>query len=195
MRLVLASSSPYRRKILDDLGVAYVAVSPEFHEDHASFSDPETMVTELACGKARSLARAFPDSLVIGADQTAELDGRTLEKPVTEARAVEQLLSLSGRTHRLLSAIALLDTKTSTIAHRVVVHAMTMRPLTEEQARRYVALDRPLDCVGAYKIEAHGVLLFSSMKGEDHTSIVGLPVTALEDLLQERGRSLMDFRA
>jgi septum formation protein len=201
MRLVLASQSPYRRKILDDLGVAYLAASPDFHEDHLAFTALDEMVVAFARGKAQSLARAFPDALIIGADQTAELSGRALTKPETEERAVEQLLALSGRTHRLLTAVALLDAQSGVLEHRLVVHHMTMRALTEEQARKYVTLDRPLDCVGAYKIEAHGAFLFSSVTGEiegetrcDQSAIVGLPVTALEDLLRGSGRSLMDFR-
>lgn len=189
--LVLASTSPYRRKILDDLGVAYIAASPRFDEDHQQPLPPEALVVSFARGKAESLRDVHPDALIVGSDQMPEIDGRALGKPGTVEVAVEQLLALAGCTHRLLTAVAVHDARHRRTTHRLIVHEMTMRPLTRALAEAYVARDRPLDCAGAYKIEAHGVLLFSSMRGEDHTAIVGLPVAALATLLDEAGASLL----
>jgi septum formation protein len=178
-RIVLASTSKYRRALLDAAGVKYEALSPPFVEDHARSLTPEEMVVAFARGKAESLAA--PGALVIGADQIPELEGRILTKPGSREGAIAQLRSLSGRTHRLLTAVAIHDgTRTES---RLVVHRMTMRPLTDAQIAAYVDRDEPFDCAGAYKVEAAGALLFETMEGPDHTAIVGLPLTETARLL------------
>lgn len=187
MRLVLASTSRYRRALLDAAGVSYEVARPPFDEEHARALAPEEMVVVFARGKAESLAR--PDAIVIGADQIPELDGRILTKPGDRAGAVEQLAALAGRTHRLLTAVAVHHAgRTESM---LVVHRMTMRPLSAEQIARYVDRDEPYDCAGAYKVEAAGALLFEAMEGPDHTAIVGLPLTALSTLLASFGVSLL----
>jgi septum formation protein len=188
-RLVLASTSRHRRAQLDALGIEYVAAAPSYEEDHTRALSPDDMAIAFARGKAESLARTHPDALIVGADQTVatEAGNDPLVKPETPERAVEQLLALAGRTHRLCSAIALHDAARGTTTHRLVVHHMTMRALTRELAEAYVARDRPLDCVGSYRIEALGALLFTEMRGDDHTAIVGLPIAAMSSLLAEAG--------
>jgi 7-methyl-GTP pyrophosphatase len=185
--IILASTSGYRRALLDALGLEYTALPPRFEEDHTIELSPDDLVVEFARRKAESLLPDHPGALIVGADQVAEIDGQILTKPGTEARAVAQLLLLSGRTHRLLTATALAGLPGGVTAHRLVVHEMKMRPLTRDQAEAYVARDRPLDCAGAYRIEATGPLLFESMAGADHTAIVGLAITSLADLLREAG--------
>jgi septum formation protein len=189
--LILASTSRYRRALLDGLGLEYQAIAPRFEEDHALRLAPEALVVHFAVKKAESLLADHPEALIIGADQTAELDGKILTKPGTFEGAVEQVLALAGRTHRLLTAVALADGRRPGAAHRLVVHTMRMRAMTRALAEAYVARDQPLDCAGAYKIEASGVLLFESMEGPDHTAIVGLPVTAVADLLRGSGVDLL----
>ncbi len=187
MRLILASTSRYRRALLDAAGIAHEAAPPTFEEDHARAMPPEEMVVAFARGKAESLAA--PDALVIGADQIPELDGRILTKPGDRAGALEQLTALAGRTHRLLTAVAVHHAGRTESA--LVVHRMRMRALTATQLAAYVDRDEPFDCAGAYKIEAAGALLFESMEGADHTAIVGLPLTALTTLLARFGVSLL----
>jgi septum formation protein len=189
--IVLASTSRYRRALLDALGLRYLAEAPQFEEDHALALDPEALVVHFARMKAESLAASHPDALIIGSDQLAELDGRILTKPGSEARAVEQLLELAGRTHRLLTAVALHDPRERSTDDALVIHQMTMRPLTRALAEAYVAHDRPIDCAGAYKVEALGVALFSEMRGPDHTAIVGLPLTRVAELLRRAGVDLL----
>jgi septum formation protein len=189
-RLILASTSRYRRAILDALGVPYLALAPVFEEDHTLPLTPEEMVVSFARGKAESLALAHPGDLVIGSDQLGELDGRPLTKPGTREAAVEQLLALAGRTHRLLTAVAVASAGRPT-EHALVEHRMRMRPLGRALAEAYVDRDRPLDCAGAYKVEALGAALFEEMSGPDHTAIVGLPVTALSRLLLAAGVDLL----
>ncbi|HEU4537147.1 MAG TPA: nucleoside triphosphate pyrophosphatase, partial [Polyangiaceae bacterium] len=181
--LVLASTSRYRRAQLEALGVEHLAVASGFDEDHGLGLAPDAMVVQFARGKAEAVAREHPSALIIGSDQAPELGGRALTKPGTRGAAVEQLLALAGRTHRLLTAVALHDAAAGRTEHRLVVHEMTMRPLTRELAEAYVARDEPLDCAGAYRIEGAGLLLFEAAAGNDHSAIVGLPLLALGELL------------
>jgi septum formation protein len=189
--LVLASTSRYRRAQLEALGVEHLAVAPGFEEDHALPLAPEELVVAFARGKAEAAAAAHPGALVVGADQAPELDGRALTKPGTTAAAVEQLLALAGRTHRLLTAVALYDPGRGATEHRLVAHRMRMRPLSRALAEAYVARDAPLDCAGSYRIEGAGLLLFEEASGADHSAIMGLPLLALGDLLAGAGVDLL----
>lgn len=189
--IVLASTSRYRRALLDPLGVSYVAASPHFVEDHALRLSPSSMVEAFARGKAESLAEDHPNALIIGSDQIPELDGRVLTKPATHDAAVDQLLALAGRTHVLRTAVAVHDSARALTSCRRVDHRMTMRPLTRALAEAYVARDQPLDCAGSYRIESLGVLLFESMEGSDHTAIIGMPLSVTAALLREHGVDLL----
>jgi len=185
--LVLASTSRYRRALLDRLGLPYEARAPLYEEEHDLGLPPDQLVVELARRKAESLARVCPDALVIGADQVAELDGAVLLKPGTVERAVEQLGRLAGRTHRLLTGVAVHDARSGLSEVALDVHRMTLRPLRESQLRAYVARDQPTDCAGAYKVEEAGIALFEAMEGRDFTAIVGLPLTVVVTLLGRFG--------
>jgi septum formation protein len=190
--LVLGSTSKYRRALLDAAGVRYVAAAPPFEERHDEGFAPDALAVTLAIGKARSLGGLHPDALIVGADQVPAIDGRVLGKPGTRDAAVLQLLSLQGRTHELHTAVAVLDARSGQLRSRLMTHLMTMRSLSRAQAEAYVDHDAPLDCAGAYRVEARGALLFESMRGDDHTAIVGLPLTALATLLRELGHDLLD---
>lgn len=190
-RIVLASTSRYRRALLDNLGLTYVASKPRFDEVAIpGMSAAETAVA-FAVGKAQSLKDDHPDALILGADQTVDLDGAILGKPGTPAAAAAQLAALSGRTHRLHTASALFDARRGTIAHSLVTHEMKMRNLSRSQIESYVARDQPMDCAGAYKVESLGILLFEEMRGPDHTAIVGLPITQVADLFLSAGFDLI----
>ncbi|HOX45428.1 MAG TPA: nucleoside triphosphate pyrophosphatase [Myxococcota bacterium] len=182
-KLVLASTSRYRSALLERLGLPFEAARPPYQEQHDLPLPPEELVLHLARGKARSLAPLFPDALLLAADQVAELDGRVLTKPGDEARAVEQLRLLAGRTHRLLTGVCLLEARSGRLEQALDVQRMSMRPLAEERLRAYVALDRPFDCAGSYRVEGPGIALFERMQGEDFTGIIGLPLTRVVDLL------------
>jgi len=186
-RLVLASTSSYRRRLLDAAGVAYEARAPSFVEDHEVALAPDAMAIAFARGKASSLRDAYPDALIVGSDQVPALGPRILTKPETRERAIEQLVALEGRMHHLHTAIALHDAREAVTTHRLVTHTMQMRPLTRREIEHYVDRDRPFDCAGSYRVEAAGALLFERMNGDDHTAIVGMPLTALCLLLAERG--------
>lgn len=190
-RIVLASTSKYRRALLDAAGIAHEAAAPDFDEDHTVGLSPDAMAVAFARGKAESLAAQFPDALIVGGDQVPELEGRVLTKPGDRAAAIAQLSSLQGRAHRLLTCVAVHDPRTGRTDDRTIVHRMRMRPLAPTQIEAYVDRDRPFDCAGSYRVEAAGTLLFEAMEGTDHTAIVGLPLTALCALLAAHGHDLL----
>lgn len=186
-QLVLASTSPYRRALLDRLQLAYVAAAPAEEEDHHLELPTHDFVVELALRKATSLAARYPEALIIGADQVAELDGERLFKPETPERAVAQLARLAGRTHRLITGLVVFEPETRRAEQALDVQRMTMRPLPRAALAAYVRREKPLDCAGSYKVEGLGVALFSRMEGEDYTGIMGLPLTKLSALLARFG--------
>jgi septum formation protein len=186
--LVLGSTSPYRRELLTRLAVPFDAIAPDVDEESVQRSgiEPDLVALRLAVAKTASVARHRSNAYVIGSDQVADLDGEILGKPGHEAGAVEQLGRLAGRTHRLVTALAL-RAPDGTIRTHVDVHRMTLRALNPAEIERYVSRDQPLDCCGAYKIEGLGISLFERIDGEDFTAITGLPLIALGRLLREAG--------
>lgn len=189
---VLASTSRYRRAQLEALGVSFLCAAPPYEEDHALPLPPAELVVRFARGKAESLGARHPDLPIVGGDQAVELDGRMLGKPGTRARAVEQLEGMSGRTHRLLTALALHDPRRGTTEHTLVVHEMKLKALSRAQIEAYVDREDPVDCAGSYKVEGLGILLFESLPGPDPSAIIGLPITALSELLRRAGVDLLD---
>ena len=182
--LILASTSYFRRDLLKRLGVDFRAVAPDYEEEHDLDLPPDKLVVELAARKAQSLAGRFPDDLIIGCDQVAELDGRILLKPGSIERAKAQLKELSGRTHRLLTGLAVFQPAASRLETALDVHRMTLRELTAEEIDAFVESEKPIDCAGAYKVEGPGIALFESLSGDDYTGIIGLPLTKLVGLLK-----------
>lgn len=188
--LVLASSSRYRKELLARLGLPFAAEKPDCDEDayKSRGLSPEQLAETLALAKARSLAGRFPGATILGSDQVAAIDGKILDKPGTAEKAVEQLMLLSGREHRLITAVALL------VGERLLQHTdvtrLSMRRLTPAQIERYVALDEPLDCAGSYRLESRGIALFSRIDSADHTAIVGLPLIALTGMLAGLGHEI-----
>ncbi|MEP7121257.1 MAG: nucleoside triphosphate pyrophosphatase [Byssovorax sp.] len=185
--LVLASTSRYRAELLARLGVPFVAAAPDCDEDayKAAGIAPRELAETLALLKAQSLRAAHPDAAILGGDQVASIDDTILSKPGTEAAACAQLARLAGRTHTLITAVALL--RGERILRHTDVTRLTMRPLSPEQIARYVAADQPLDCGGSYRLESLGIALFSRIESADHTAIVGLPLLALTAMLGEIG--------
>lgn len=186
--LVLASTSRYRRALLDRLGVPYRALAPLVDERalEPRGASVEEVVLTLARAKADEVAGREPRALVLGSDQAIELDGEILGKPGTRERAVEQLARLSGRTHRIVTAVALWRPGGEVHTH-VDVHRMTMRALDRTALEAYVALEDPVDCAGAYKIESKGLTLFEAVEGRDYTAVIGLPLLAVVTMLEAAG--------
>lgn len=189
--LVLASTSPYRRELLKRLGIPFRALAPTCDEEGLKDASliPRELAERLAEAKARSLAGDLPDATIIGSDQVAALqhDNRwlILGKPGTPQRAVEQLSLLAGRTHLLITAMAVMHQ--GRIHRHTDLTRLSMRVLDRAQLERYVATDHPVDCAGAYKLELHGISLFDRISSEDHSAITGLPLIALGRILAECG--------
>lgn len=188
--LVLASTSRYRREQLERLGLSFRAVAPPCDEEALKGTGipPYELATTLARGKAESLRGAFPDAVIIGGDQLAEIDGHVLGKPGSADAAVEQLRRLAGRTHELVTALAVAHP--GGIEQHLDVTRLTMRALTRPEIERYVAADDPVDCAGAYKLESRGIALFASIESADHSAITGLPLIALTTILRRLGYPL-----
>lgn len=188
--LILASTSPYRRLLLERLRLPFACERPGVDEDEMkrTLRDPLATVQALARAKARAIAARFPAAIVIGSDQAATVDGEILDKPGTTANACAQLQRLQGREHQLLTAVA--------IAHPGGLHEFVdtthlhMRELTAAEIERYVAREQPLDCAGSYKIEGLGIALFDRIASEDQTAIVGLPLLRLSHALRGLGLAL-----
>jgi septum formation protein len=185
--LVLASTSPGRRALLDRLRLPYEAVAPDVDEHALVGVDAEETATLRAIAKARSVASTRPDAVVIGADQVVDLDGELLGKPGSPEGARAQLARLAGRVHRLVTAVAIVARDLARPEVAVDVHRMSMRALDDAEIRRYVAADDPEGCAGSYKVESLGITLFDRIEGGDWTGIVGLPLLTLCSMLRRLG--------
>lgn len=187
--LVLASTSRHRASLLQRAGLAFVTADPRLDEEPLKRSGvtPEQLVLGLAEAKARAVAGQHPHAWIVGSDQCAEIDGCVLGKPGAFNDNVEQLQRLSGRAHRLLTGLCLLDGRTGQARLHLDVHVLRMRQLARGRIEAYVSAEQPFDCAGGYKIEAAGITLFESIRGDDHTAIVGLPMMQLVTMLLEAG--------
>lgn len=195
-QLVLASTSPYRRQLLQRLRVPFACVAPGVDEAAVKLSlrHPEPVVHELARQKALAVATRLPDdamAIVVGSDQAACIDDDLLDKPGSTTAAVAQLQRLQGRTHRLLTAVAIAHRRAQGGRIELVEFLdrthLTMRTLTTTEIERYVAAEQPLDCAGSYKIEGLGITLFERIECADQTAIMGLPLLRLGAELRRLG--------
>jgi septum formation protein len=195
MRIILASTSRYRRELVTRLGVPIEALASPYDEEAAKLAHAhlplEELVVLLAHGKARALAAEHPDALVIGSDQMGDLDGKRLGKPHTFEAACAQLQRLQGRSHRLLTAVAVHHGAAGREEVALDVHTLAMRPLTATQIERYVKADAPLDCAGSYRVESLGVALFERITGDDFTAVIGMPLTKTVALLARLGADVL----
>ncbi|HRP94913.1 MAG TPA: Maf family nucleotide pyrophosphatase [Rhodocyclaceae bacterium] len=187
MKLVLASTSAYRRALLERFEMPFETARPDVDETPLPGEPPPATADRLAAAKARAVATRFDDALVIGSDQVAHLGDEVFGKPGTVERAVEQLRRMSGRTIVFHTAVALLDTANGRLQCESVPTLVRFRELTEAEIVRYVAKERPLDCAGSAKSEALGITLLESLSGDDPTALVGLPLIALARMLRAEG--------
>lgn len=185
--LILASSSPYRRELLTRLRLPFECASPDIDESHRPGESAEQLVRRLSASKAEALAGHYPQHLIIGSDQVAVLDDNILGKPHTIERAVQQLLDASDRSVTFLTGLALLDSRNRHMQVDCIPFTVHFRQLDEARIRRYVEAERPLDCAGSFKAEGLGVSLFRATEGEDSSSLVGLPLIRLVDMLLAEG--------
>lgn len=185
--IVLASSSQYRRGLLDRFLDEYEAVSPNVDESNVDRLSPGELVSSLARKKAEAVSINARDSLIIGADQLAVLDAEVLGKPGDHQRAVEQLLAASGKTVTFLTAVCILDPVGRTRHEHVDTTTVRFRQFDRRLAEVYLRHDEPYDCAGSFKIEGSGFVLFSSVDTDDPTALIGLPMIWVSGRLLELG--------
>lgn len=185
--LVLASGSPWRRQLLDQLQIPYTWASPDIDESPHHDETPQALVERLALAKAERIAEDYPEHLIIGSDQVAVFDDQILGKPGDIATAQANLASFSGQRVRFFTGLALVD---SSGAWRRVCHEhydAVFRELSSEEIEYYINHEQPLDCAGSFRVEGLGIALFERLKGDDHNTLIGLPLIRLCALLREAG--------
>jgi septum formation protein len=185
--LILASSSPYRKALLARLALPFEVCSPDTDEGPRPGEPPAELVVRLAQEKAASVARRFPQAVVIGSDQVAVHRGAIIGKPGTVKQACRQLERFSGDTVEFLTAVSVHCLETGLLYAATIGTEVAFRPLSGAEIRRYVDLDQPLDCAGAFRSEAAGPTLLRSMHSGDPTAIIGLPLIAVSAALRQAG--------
>ncbi len=184
--LILASSSRYRRELLNRLGLQYTCESPDVDETPLPGEAPAALALRLAHLKAEAVAKNHPDAVVIGSDQVCDLDGTPLGKPHTFEKAVAQLQAMQGRRlvfHTAVCVISPALPPQDTVSDTVI----TMRQLSDEAIRDYVEREKPFDCAGSAKIEKLGIALMESVASDDPTSLIGLPLMRVTTMLTRAG--------
>jgi septum formation protein len=196
MKIILASTSPYRAENLRKLTPHFTAIAPQCDEEVLKKEEdlpPVLMARKLAEGKAQSLASSYPKSLIIGSDQIVSLGREVLSKPVTHQNAVIQLKKLSNQTHTLYTGLCVIKTdeggKVISKLNDVIVAEMTMYGLTEEEISEYLLTDKPYQCAGSYMIEETGIKLFKQITCNDFTAIIGLPLLQTNTFLRDLSKA------
>jgi septum formation protein len=189
-RLILASTSPYRREQLERLRLPFTTAAPDCDETPLANETPRALVQRLAEAKARSVAQHAGDAIVIGSDQVAALGERILTKPGDHANAVEQLSACSGRTVIFHTGLCLIDGPNGTATIECIDYRVDFRVLDSDEIERYLAAEQPYDCAGSIRSEGYAVTLFERMEGDDPSALIGLPLIRLAALLRTAGCTL-----
>jgi septum formation protein len=190
-RLILASTSPFRRQLLARLGLPFEVQAPDIDETPLPEEDPQTMVARLAELKAHAIARRESAALVIGSDQVAVLNGQILGKPGGHERAVEQLSRASGKAVLFYTGLCLINSDTGRVRVEVIPYRVVFRLLRREQIENYLRREQPYQCAGSFKSEGLGIALFERLEGEDPSSLIGLPLIRLIRLLETEGVAVL----
>ena len=186
--LILASTSPYRRELLERLRLEFVVARPEVDESGLPGETPPVMARRLAMAKAAAIAGRSPDAWVIGSDQVADLDGLALGKSGSREAAIAQLQGMSGRPVAFRTAVCVMRGRASFEASdTTLVH---FRKLDHGEIARYVDAEQPFDCAGSFKSEGLGITLFDAIETQDPTALIGLPLIATSRLLRQAGYAL-----
>lgn len=186
--IVLASSSPYRKALLERLLLPFDCASPDIDESPQPNESAEALVSRLAEAKARALSTRFPSHLIIGSDQVARApDGSILTKPGNSARATEQLRACSGKSVTFLTGLSLLDSTSGQIWRHVETFIVHFRVLSPMDIAHYLETEQPFDCAGSFRMEGLGIALFEALEGRDPNALIGLPLIALIDGFRQFG--------
>ena len=192
MKIVLGSTSPFRKTLLERLHIDFVCDSPNIDETPLENEPVEEMVVRLAVAKARAIAANHPDSLIIGSDQSAVLDGEKLSKPGNFENAFKQLTHASGQKITFQTGLCLLNTETGNIQSTCVPYTVVFKDLTPTMIENYLHKEEPYNCAGSFKSEALGIALFERFEGSDPNALIGLPLIELVNFLNNEGFSILD---
>lgn len=187
MRLILASSSPYRRELLSRLRIDFTTHSPDIDESPLPGEAATAVALRLAAAKAAAVASRFGDALIIGSDQVALLEGRILGKPGNYATAAAQLRAMSGKSVDFHTALCLLNANTCRQQTSVATVTVAMRHLEPDEIERYLTAEPAFDCAGSARIEALGIALVEKINGDDPNALIGLPLIDLCRMLRAEG--------
>lgn len=182
-QIILGSSSPFRADLLDKLHLDYITFSPDIDESALEGETPDKLVKRLSEQKAIAVARRYNEGLIISSDQVAVSDNQILGKPGSHQKAVEQLTSVSGKTVRFSTGLALYNAKTNRMQSLVEHFDVSFRELSAEKIDFYLRQEKPYNCAGSFKSEGFGISLFSRLQGNDPNTLIGLPLIKLIDLL------------
>lgn len=186
-RLILGSSSLYRRELLQRLKLPFESVSPAIDETPLQDEMPEATALRLAEDKAHAIAAIYSDALIIAADQVAVLGSTQLGKPMNHANAVKQLHFMQGKEVVFHTALCLLNSRTNRLQKRIVPYFVKFRELSDQQIERYLSKEQPYHCAGSAKSEGLGIALIERMRGDDPNALIGLPLIALVEMLMQEG--------
>jgi septum formation protein len=189
--LILASSSEFRRELLQKLEIPFRSISPRVDETPLDGEKPHETALRLAQVKARKIGDEYPHALVIGCDQVATLDGEQLGKPLNHINATKQLQKMRGREVTFHSALCLYNAATGNMQAEVVPYLVRFRNLTDEQIENYLNKEKPYQCAGSAKSEGLGIALIERMIGEDPNALIGLPLIKLINMLQNENISVL----
>jgi len=188
--LLLASSSPYRRELLERLKTPFENASPEIDESKHSNESPTDLVKRLSIEKCRALMPIYSNHLIIGSDQVAEFDGEIITKPSNHHNAFAQLKAQSGQQVKFHTGLCLLDATTNNYDIDVIGTEVTFRELSDTEIERYLNTEKPYNCAGSFMCEGLGISLFTAINTQDPSALIGLPLIRLSEMLRKHGRQL-----
>jgi MAF protein len=192
MQLVLASSSPYRKQLLERLSVPFSSQSPDIDESALVNETPSDTVLRLAQEKAEALRQTFPEHLIIGSDQIAVHANTLINKPGDYGNACLQLQRFSGQSVHFLTALCVLNTLDKKLSSAVIPTEVQFRKLRDAEIAQYLSHEQPYDCAGSFKAEGLGIALFEKISSDDPTAIIGLPLIKLSQMLTEHSYEIFD---
>ena len=191
MQLILASTSPFRKNVLEKLGLPFDCHAPEVDEAPQPHETPAQLVERLSIAKAQAVAAHLQQGLVIGSDQVAVIDDEILGKPGNHENAVGQLERASGKTVTFLTGLALVNAESGAIQAEVVPFKVVFRQLTQPQIVNYLNAEQPYNCAGSFKSEGLGIALFDRLEGDDPNTLIGLPLIRLIRMLEKEGMTVI----
>jgi MAF protein len=192
MQITLASTSPYRKALLQKLSLTFECASPNIDETPLNNESAHEIAERLAIQKAQAIGHTS-SGYIIGSDQVACVNGNILSKPGNHQNAIQQLCQSSKQSVMFYTGLCLLDTKTNTYRSHVELFEVKFKPLTLAQIEHYLDIEQPYDCAGSFKCEGLGILLFEAMNGRDPNALIGLPLIALNEIFAEFGIDLLSL--